>query len=375
MNWGSLVITQFSVHDKGYIAHSREVFIRMALLTLMFVSCFFLLRPFLNLLLAGAIIAVGVFPGYRIVTRWLRGRKNWAAVFCTVLLLIAVIVPAVLLAGTLVDGIRTLANDLQAGRVNIPPLPRSLDRLPVIGNRLKEFWSLCSSNLSEAVSRFSPQIQARIPALLSASAEIGGVVIQFLISIVLSGFLLANSEPSTHFAERVFVRIFGDQGHEFKTLVAMTIRSVTNGILGVAAIQSFLAGLGFWFMRFPGAGLWAVIFLIASVLQLGTLVLVPAALYAFAAYPLSRAVIFLVWCVVVGIMDNILKPVLLGRGTTVPMLVIFLGVLGGFIAMRIIGLFVGAIVLSVGYKLFIAWLDAAETSNVETSHASAEKAA
>jgi predicted PurR-regulated permease PerM len=156
----------------------------------------------------------------------------------------------------------------------------------------------------------------------------------------------------------VFRRIFGEHGDEFKDLVASTIGTVTNGVLGVALIQTIFASLGFWFAGLPGAGVWAIVFLIGAVLQVGGLVLVPAVLYGFAEFSTTRAVIFLVWCIIVGLMDNVLKPILLGRGGKVPMGVIFLGVLGGFMVMNsIIGLFVGAIVLSVGYKLFMAWLD------------------
>jgi predicted PurR-regulated permease PerM len=132
---------------------------------------------------------------------------------------------------------------------------------------------------------------------------------------------------------------------------------VTFGILGVALIQSALAAVGFLVMGLPGAGLWAVVFLFAAVLQMGGLVLIPAVVYAFAISTTAGAVIFLVWCVFVGVIDNVLKPLLLGRGVAVPMAVIFLGAIGGFIAMGIVGLFVGAVVLSVGYKLFLAWIE------------------
>ena len=168
---------------------------------------------------------------------------------------------------------------------------------------------------------------------------------------------MATSEGCSRFADRLFARIFGDLGTEFKELVVGTIRSVTNGILGVAVIQTLCASLGFWFAGLPGAGLWAIIFLIAAVLQIGMVVLIPAVLIGFATFSTTHAAIFLVWCIVVGLMDNVLKPILLGRGSKVPMIVIFIGVLGGFMVMNIIGLFVGAIVLSVGYKLFMAWLD------------------
>ena len=366
------MVTEFSVEDKTHIARVREVFIRISLLTLMGVSCFLLLRPFLNLIITGIILAVAISPGYHMLTKVLRGRGKLAAVLCTILLLAVILLPALLLAGTLADGIRNIAHQLQAGQLTIPPPPPSLDRLPLVGQKLKEFWNLCSTNLSEAVSRLAPQIKEGIPALVSASVGIGGVLLNFLIAILLAGFLLATSERSVRFADRIFDRIFDDQGPEFEQLVASTIRSVTNGILGVAVIQSLFASLGFWIIGLPGAGLWAFMFLVTSILQVGVVVLVPAVLYAFATYPTSHAVLFLIWCIIVGIMDNILKPILLGRGSKVPMAVIFLGVLGGFVAMRLIGLFVGAIILSVGYKLFIAWLDAG-IPNIRRAHASASK--
>lgn len=366
----SPVTTQISVEDRGHVAQAREIFIRMSLLAILSVGCFLLLRPFLDIIIAGIIIAIGIYPGHRMLAKVFRGRETLAAALCTLALLLVVILPSVLLIGTFADGINTVTHDLQAGRVHIPPPPPGLGKLPVIGSRLSEFWNLCSTNLSEAVSRFRPQIQERIPALLSASAGLGRTVLQLLISILLAGFLLATHEADARFADRVFARIFYDQGPEYEQLVTATIRSVTNGILGVAVIQSLFASLGFWFMGLPGAGLWAAIFLIAAVLQLGVLVLVPAVLYAFATYSTSQAVMFTVWCAFVGVMDNVLKPILLGRGSKVPMAVIFVGVIGGFMAMSIIGLFVGAITLSVGYKLFIAWLDAG-TPTVAGAQASA----
>jgi len=153
------------------------------------------------------------------------------------------------------------------------------------------------------------------------------------------------------------IRLFGEQGPEYQQLVGATIRSVTNGVLGVAVIQTIFAAAGFFVVGLPGAAVWSVIFLVAAILQIGMLVLIPAVVYAFAIATKTAAVIFLVWCIIVGLMDNVLKPLLLGRGAPVPIAVIFIGVIGGFISMGIIGLFVGAIVLSVGYKLFLAWIE------------------
>ncbi len=365
---------QVSPQETEYIAHAREVFIRLGLLTLLGAGCFVLLRPFIQMIVSSIIIAVAVYPGYRILKNTLGGRKKLAATLCTTLMLIVVIVPCVLLAGTLAGGIRTMALQLGSGQISIPPPPPRLQTVPIVGSPLQEFWSSCSTNLSGAVSRFSPQIRERIPRILSASAGLGGSLLQFLVSILIAGFLLGTSEQNQKFADVLFARVFDDKAAEYGEIVAATVRSVTNGILGVALIQSVFASLGFWMVGLPGAGLWALFFLIASVLQVSPLVLVPAALYVFAVFPTSNAVLFLIWCIVVGSMDNILKPFLLGRGSKVPMAVIFIGVLGGFMTMGLIGLFVGAIVLSVGYKLFIAWLETG-SSGIVADEVSVVKAA
>jgi predicted PurR-regulated permease PerM len=185
---------------------------------------------------------------------------------------------------------------------------------------------------------------------------------------VIAGFLLANSSQCASTSRKIAIQLFGDKGAQFEALAEATIRSVTTGILGVALIQTLFAGLGFLMVGLPGAGLWALVFLIGAVLQVGGLALLPAVIYVFATMATAKAVIFLIWCILVGLMDNVLKPLLLGRGVPVPILVIFLGVIGGFMAMGIIGLFVGAIVLSVGYTLFLAWLEGDIASAPKPSH-------
>jgi predicted PurR-regulated permease PerM len=179
---------------------------------------------------------------------------------------------------------------------------------------------------------------------------------QFFLAILVSGALLANAEAVAKLTRALCIRVFGEKGPEYQQLVGSTIRSVTFGILGVALIQSACAAIGFFLVGIPGAGAWCVIFLIAALLQVAALVLIPAVVYVFATANSTTAIIFLVWCVFVAVMDNALKPILLGRGAVVPIVVVFLGAIGGFVALGIIGLFVGAIVLSVGYKLFIAWI-------------------
>jgi predicted PurR-regulated permease PerM len=353
------------LHD-DYVTRALEISIHVGLLILLSAACLLILRPFIPLLLWGVIIAIAIYPSYRKLQVLWGGRSTVTAIFCTLFLLAFIIGPVVLLTGSFVQGIHTLVARLREGTPIIPPPPVSVENWVVIGRPLKDTWELASRNSAAALQTFAPQIRAVIPKLLFASAGIGLEVVQWILSIIVAGFLLANAATGTNTAHSLASRLFGDKGPEFEQLAGATIRSVTTGIIGVAFIQSVFAAVGFLVAGLPGAGLWAVTFLFAAVLQLGLLVLIPAVIYMFAIASTTKAILFLVWCIVVGLMDNGLKPLLLGRGVPVPMIVVFLGAIGGFIAMGTIGLFIGAIVLSVGYKLFLAWLqqDAQVSPNV-----------
>jgi predicted PurR-regulated permease PerM len=349
-------------HPDDRVSRALEVSINVGLFILLAATCFLILRPFLPLVAWGVILAIAVHPAYRRIQSLLGGRRTLAAVVCTIFLFALLILPIILLTGSLVEGIQSLAGHLKEGTTIIPPPPPRLATLPIVGARFKDVWELASNNLSALLQQFAPQIKALVPQVLAASAGIGVAVLQWILSIVLSGVFLANAPGGARVAHSLANRFFGDKGPEFVELAGATIRSVTIGIIGVAFIQSIFAVLGFLVVGLPGAGLWGAMFLIAAVLQFGIVVLIPATIYVFALASTTKAVIFLIWCLIVGTMDNVLKPLLLGRGVAVPMVVVFLGVLGGFVAMGAIGLFLGAIVLSIGYKLFLAWLE--ETAQV-----------
>jgi predicted PurR-regulated permease PerM len=352
--------------DRDYVHRAVEVSVHVGLLIMLATACLLILRPFLPLIAWGIIIAIAVYPSYRRLQNMLGGRRGLAAAICAILLSAVLIVPVMLLTGSLVQGVQSLAVRLKQGTPLIPPPPPRIEAWPIIGVRLNNAWDLASRNLSAALQTFAPQIKAIIPELLLASAGIGLAVLQWILSIVVAGVLLANAPAGARIARSFANRLFGEKGHEFQELAGATIRSVTTGIIGVAFIQSFFAALGFLVAGIPGAGLWAVVFLFAALLQLGGPILIPAVIYMFATASTTKAVVFLVWCGVVGLMDNVLKPVLLGRGVAVPMAVVFLGAIGGFITMGTIGLFVGATVLSVGYKLFLAWLEGGVEGAAET---------
>jgi predicted PurR-regulated permease PerM len=352
----SLLTLESRVHNEGVTQRAVDVFVHIGLITLLAAACFVILRPFIPLLAWGIIVAVAVYPGYRKLKDLFGGRGGLAAIACTLLLLALLIVPVALLTGTLIEGVQAATAAFKNGTLTIPPPPPRVGTWPLIGVPLTNLWNQASSNLNAVLRTFAPQIKTIVQGLLSASAGIGLTVLQFVLSILVAGVLLAYGRPASGVARSITNRLFGERGPEFEELASSTIRSVTTGILGVAFIQSIFAGAGFLMVGLPGAGLWAAAFLFAAALQVGAIVLIPPVIYVFAVASSTKAVMFLIWCVFVGLMDNVLKPLLLGRAAAVPMVVVFLGVIGGFMAMGIIGLFVGAIVLSVGYKLLLAWL-------------------
>jgi predicted PurR-regulated permease PerM len=334
-----------------------EACIHIGLAILLAACCLLILWPFIPLLVWGAIIAVSAYPSFKKLRVALHGRGGLSAALFTVVVLALLIVPVALLANTLVGGVQTVVAHFKEGKSMVPPPPAGIESWPLIGVPLNKLWSQASTDLSAAVRAFAPQIKSLVPGVVTASATVGLTMLQFAVSIIVAGLLLANAEGAYNVICSLCNRFFGSKGTEIQQLMGATIRSVTSGIVGVAFIQSLLAGLGFLVAGLPGAGLWAVLFLVAAVLQAGVLVLIPAVIYMFTVSSAMKAVVFLIWCLIVALIDNVLKPILLGRGVAVPMVVVFLGAIGGFVALGLMGLFVGAIVLSVGYKLFLAWLE------------------
>jgi predicted PurR-regulated permease PerM len=351
-----MTIQDFS-KQKTQVNQALEVSIQVGLAALLVIGCLLILRPFIPLVMWGIIIAVASYPTFLKLRGILKGRGILAAVVWTLLLLAVLIVPMVLMGTSLVGGLEPLIAHLRDGTLVVPPPPSSVEHWPLIGAPIARVWTQASTDLTATAMSFAPQIKSALPSVLAATAGLGSTLLQFFLSIVVSGFLLANARSCAAAIRSLAIRLFGEQGPEYQQLVGATIRSVTFGILGVALIQTILAAAGFYVVGLPGASVWSVIFLCAAILQIGAVALIPAVVFAFTIASKTAAVIFLIWCIFVGLIDNVLKPLLLGRGTAVPIAVVFLGVLGGFVAMGIIGLFVGAIVLSVGYKLFLAWIE------------------
>ncbi len=334
-----------------------DLAIRLGALGLLAAACFWILAPFLMAVAWGAIIAVAVYPVFRWLSGILGGRDALAAALVTLLLLGLLIVPSAMLAGSLWGGAQVLAGEAQTGALRVPPPPDAVASWPLVGEELHQIWAQASSNLEAVLQRFTPQIREATTWVIATAAGTGFTLVQFLLSIAISGVLLARSTAAARAATQFMTRLAGDQGPEYAGIAATTVQSVTRGILGVAFIQAVLAGLGFAVVGLPAAGLLTLVCLIVGVVQLPiALVTVPAVLYVVSTSGTLTSVLFVVWNILVTPADNVLKPILLGRGAPVPTIVIFLGSIGGFVGAGLIGLFVGAVVLSLGFVLYERWL-------------------
>lgn len=344
--------------DAGFLSRTLEAAIRIGFLLLLATWCLQIIRPFVIPVAWGAILAVLAHPGYRWLQDRLGGRSALAATLLTLLALGLLITPTVMLAGTLVEFAGDLGRELGEGTLQIPPPPKTIGTWPIVGEPLESMWSLASTNLSAALRQVAPQLGAALRWLLSTAAGTGLGILQFVLSIIIAGVLLAQADKAPSAARAVGKRLAGDRGEELVNIAGQTVQSVARGILGVALIQSVLAALGFLAVGVPGAGFWALLTLFLAVIQIPpTLILIPIAIYVFSFASTFTAVAFLIWSLFVGMIDNVLKPIFLGRGVRVPMVVIFIGAIGGFMAFGVIGLFVGSVVLAVGYELFLGWLD------------------
>ncbi len=337
---------------------SIEVTIRLALVAGLIIWCFEIVRPFLSTIIWALIIASALFPLFT----WFRNKINKgpglsSAIF-TLAILAAILTPSFMLSGTLISTAQEYAAELEDGSLQVPPAPDKVKDWPVVGERVYAAWDLANENLGAALQKFETQLRDAARWLLRTAAGAGLGILQFAAAVAVAGVFLAYNEGGGAFARRLGRRLAGPEGENFASMASSTIRSVTQGVLGVAVIQAIAAGIGLMIWDVPGAGLWTLLVLMLAIVQLPTLLIaIPLIIYVFSVESTLSAILFAVWMLVVGASDNILKPLLLGRGSSQPMAVIFLGAIGGFVLSGIVGLFVGAVVLALGYDLFMLWLN------------------
>ena len=334
-----------------------DISIRLFILLLIVGWCLAIMYPFVSIILWSLILAMAMYPLHRILTRKFGGRPKLASFIIVFSILVIIILPTSLLIGSLIEQVKELKENFDNGTLTIPPPAEKVRNWPIIGEKLFEAWQNASVNLEQFVMKYKDQLIEAGTTLAKGIMSAAGGLVQIIISLIIAGILLVFGEAGEEI-RKFFRKVAGNRGDEFADMTMKTVGSVVKGIIGVALILALLNGVLFLLAGIPYAGIWTLLVFVLGVLQLPLFfITLPIIVFMFAEKELVPAIIWTVLLVVAGLSDNVLKPILLGKGAPVPMLVIFIGVIGGFIFSGFIGLFTGAIVFSLGYKLFVTWIN------------------
>ena len=339
-----------------------DTLIRVAVIGALVVLCYQVFSPFLNLVVWSIILAVTLYPVHQMLARRIGGRQGLSSVILAILGVSLIVVPTWLLMNSLADSIQTAAAAVQQNTVHIPPPREGVQNWPIVGRKLYDVWSNANANLPGLVQSMQPKIGALARQALSTVASIGGTMLLFLASFFVANILMAYGDSASRGGRATFSRLAGTaSGETLARLVLSTIRAVALGVVGVAAIQALLVGLALLLAGIPLAGILAIIAFVLGIVQVPALIVtLPVIIYIWASgqYSTGAAIVYTIVLVLTGLVDNVLKPLMLGRGVDVPMPVILLGALGGMASGGFLGMFVGPVVLALGYKLFTNWVAA-----------------
>ncbi|MBK6865888.1 MAG: AI-2E family transporter [Ideonella sp.] len=350
------------LQDQRFEGRLLDVLIRAGLVLVLAMLCYRIFSPFLVLMVWALILAVTIYPLHQWLAAGMGGRQGWAATSITVLGVVLIVAPTAVLLSSIGDSVQGLVQEVQQNTLQIPPPRPGVAGLPLVGPEIHAAWQLAHDDLPALVKSLQPKIGDLAKAALSMVASIGGGILAFVAAFIIAGIIMAFGAGGDRASHAIFARVVGaERGDEFTTLSVATIRAVAQGVIGIAFIQAILVGLVLLLAGVPLAGVLAVIVLVLGIAQVPALIVtLPAIAYLWmsGAYDTGAAAVNSVLLFVAGMADNVLKPLMLGRGVDAPMPVILLGALGGMAAGGILGLFVGAVLLALGYQIFMGWVAA-----------------
>jgi len=344
--------------DRDWItATFTDLIIRFCVLAILVYLSLVLVRPFITIVVWSAVLAVALYPAYDWLALRLGRRRRLAAFLVTIVSLLIVIGPTAWLALDLIESLRSISERLDLTAVSLPPPPTAVKNWPLIGDQIYQSWQLASINTKAVLANIAPHLKPLGNTLLRIAADGGIGVLQFLISIIVAGFLFCPGQSIVKGVKLFSRRLAPERAEGFVDLAGATIRAVSQGVIGVSVLQALLAGLGLMVARIPGASLITSAVLILGIVQIGpSIVIIPAVIWSWITMETTTALLFTAYMVPVNLLDNILKPIVMTRGLRTPMLVIAIGVIGGTLSYGITGLFLGPIVLTVIWELIAAWI-------------------
>lgn len=343
-----------------------DTYIRIIILTILLAASYFIVKPFLLIIIWSALVAVALYPFYIKIIKLFKGKKKGLVTTVFILVLLAIIItPTVNLSSSIVDSAKSFKSKFETGTVDIPPPNDKVKEWPLIGERAYNFWSEANKNLENVLRDHKDQLKTGLGKIFSSLTGLLGTVFLALFSLIFAGIFMLSADSGYESGVQFANRIKPGKGEELVIMIVNTIRSVVKGILLVAIIQAVLAYIGFAIIGLPGAGIFALLVLILAIIQIpAILVMLPAVAIIFSTHDTMPAVIFAVYSIFVALSDNFLKPMLLGKGLQTPMLVILIGALGGMLFMGMLGLFIGPVILAIVHQMYITWVSENESSTI-----------
>ncbi|HWB49821.1 MAG TPA: AI-2E family transporter [Stellaceae bacterium] len=334
-----------------------EIGLRFGALALLLYASFVLIQPFITVVIWSVILTVALYPVFERLSRWLGNRRHVAAAVVTLISLVVVIGPASWLVLDLIESVRGISEHLDLAALSLPAPPESIKEWPLFGRQLYDFLELASTNLEAAAAQFVPLLKPLAGNFLLLAANAGAAILMFFAAIIIAGFLFSPAPTLVAAINRLSGRLALRRGEEFVALAGATIRTVSRGVVGISALQALLAGIGLAVAHVPGTSLITSGVLIFGIIQIGAgIILIPLIIWAWFTMAPTAVILFTIYMVPVALIDNILRPFVMGRGLKTPMLVILIGVIGGTLAYGITGVFLGPILLAVIWELLAAWI-------------------
>ncbi|WP_455428165.1 AI-2E family transporter [Dryocola sp. LX212] len=347
--------------ERRLVTRFMDMFIKFGLILALATFCFTVFSPFLNMMLWGLILAVTLYPLHQYIAARLGGKQGWASTVLVLLGLLIIVIPTIIMVTSLGESATALVEQVNQAHLVIPPPKANIGAIPVIGDKLYALWLKASMDLPGLISTYHAQVAKAAKLVLVVLASMGGGLLGFVASFIAAGIMMAVGPAGVNSATRIAMRITDEKkGVALVTLCTGTIRAVAQGVIGVALLQSLLVGIIMALAGIPAVGIFFIVALILGIAQVPLLlVTLPAIaiMWMTGDHGTAMNVVYTLLLVVAGMVDNVLKPMMLGRGVDAPMPVVLLGALGGMAADGILGMFIGATLLSIGYLIFMAWVD------------------
>jgi len=354
-------------NDNSYRDITRST-LAVLFIGILIAATFWILRPFLTAIIWATMIVVTTWPAMLSVQKMLWGKRGLAVTFMTGTLLLLFIVPFSFAIISIVERADEIGNWVQSlTHVSLPPPPSWVEQLPLAGPKIAARWNeLAAIPPQELSGRLAPHARKFVGWLISQAGSIGMMIIQFLLTVIICAVLYATGETAANGVCRFARRLAGVPGEDAAILAAKAVRGVALGVVGTALIQSLLGGIGLALAGVPAVTLLTAVIFILCVAQIGPgLVLIPVVVWLFWQDQTLWGSIMVVWTLIVGTIDNFIRPLLIKKGADLPLLLIFAGVIGGLISFGVIGLFIGPVMLAVTYTLLEVWVSRGESAQQE----------